>query len=70
MFELLQLAGIVLGCWFLGKYVLYRLFPDYALRVAEKRYRRRPDHINAKILWKARRRVKRRMNTQKVKDNL
>ncbi|WP_017443752.1 hypothetical protein [Gayadomonas joobiniege] len=60
MVELLEFIAVVLLLWFLGKHLIYRIFPEYGLRVAEKNYRRRPDHVNAKALWRARRRVKRK----------
>jgi len=55
----------VIGIIFVGvigfgisKVVLYRIFPEYGLKVAERRYTEDPDSVNERLLWEARRRVR------------
>lgn len=58
MFELIGLAVVLIVGWAILKVILYRVFPEYGLKHAERRYQRDPDSVNERLLWQARSRVK------------
>lgn len=57
MFGLIGIIVVAIIGWAIFKMVLCRIFPEYGLREAEKRYKRDPDDINERLLWEARSRV-------------
>ena len=54
MFELIGIVVVAIIGWAILKVILYRVFPEYGLRVAERRYERDPSDENERLLWAAR----------------
>ena len=57
MLEIIGILVVGLFGWAILKMVLYRVFPEYGLKNAERRYQEDPDHVNERLLWEARSRV-------------
>ena len=62
MLEIIGIIVVSIIGWAITKMVIYRIFPEYGLKVAERRYRESPDNVNEKLLWDARNRASKRRN--------
>ncbi|MEH6589163.1 MAG: hypothetical protein V7746_02840 [Halioglobus sp.] len=53
---ILGIVALIFG-WAILKMVLYRVFPEWGYKVAERRYQGEPDAVNERLRWEARSRV-------------
>ena len=58
MFEMIGICVVCLFAWIVLKTIMYFVFPEYGLKVAERRYQEDPSDENEDALWKARSRAR------------
>jgi hypothetical protein len=58
MFEIIGICVVCLFGWIVLKTIMYFVFPEYGLKVAERRYQEDPSEENENALWKARSRAR------------
>lgn len=58
MFEIIGIGVVCLFGWIVLKVIMYYVFPEHGLKVAERRYQEDPSEENENALWKVRSRAK------------
>lgn len=66
MLEFIGGIVVLIVVWAILKIIIYRIFPDYGYKVAERRYMEDPSPANEQIYWAARS----RMLAKRRKDGL
>ncbi|KRP73671.1 hypothetical protein TX23_04410 [Pseudomonas paralactis] len=60
MFEFIGIVVVLIFGWAALKVIVSRIFPEYGLRRAERRYMKEPSSENERLMWDARHRLNRR----------
>ncbi|MHA6139840.1 hypothetical protein ACX3YC_20810 [Pseudomonas mohnii] len=60
MFEFIGVVVVIIFGWAVAKMILQRVFPNYGLKVAERRYMEDPSPINENLYRAARHRLNKR----------
>ena len=60
MFELIGIVVALIFGWAVLQVIASRVFPEYGLKRAQRRYMKEPSSENERLMWDARHRLNRR----------